>query len=158
LSFSSDDPLLVNQLPLSIDFPKEQDKFREIITELYKRIANSVNTKEGGLYSLQELYNFNQFFKPNNPNQFRNVYRKVFDLIAINGGPIAGGATVTAPHNIKGLMSATNIYASCTSSTPTYFTVVYPDAYLDSVNLNFTNPLGSTTLTNVYFVAEYLKT
>lgn len=151
-------PTLVNQLPLSIDFPRDQDKFLEVITLIYKRIANSVNTRTGGLHSLQELYNSNQFFINGNPNNFRNVYRKVFDVVNLNGGNIAGGAAVSFPHNIVGLKFATLIYASCTSVTSQFFTVVYPNATMDATNINFINPLGGTALSSVFFIAEYLKT
>lgn len=156
MSFSNNNPLLVNQLPLSVDFPKEQTKFLEILTELYKRIAQTVNTKEGGLYSLQEQFNSQQYFTSGNPQTFRNVYRKTFDVVNLNGGNIAAGATVSFPHNIAGIQSATLIYATCTSTTPQYFTVVYPNATMDATNINFTNPTA-TPLTSVYFVAEYLK-
>lgn len=158
MSFTSNQPLLVNQLPLSVDFPKDQDKFLEVITEIYKRIANSVNTKEGGLYSLQELFNSIQYFTPNNPNNFRNAYRKTFDVVALNGTPIPPAGVVTFPHQIMGIKSATHIYASCTSTDPQYFTVVYPYVILDNDNFIFTNPLPSTSLTTVYLIAEYLKT
>lgn len=158
MSFNSNQPQQTNQLPLSIDFPEDWDKFLETITLLYKRIANSVNSKEGGLYSLQELSNFNQYFIPKNANNFRNVYRKTFDVVGLNGAPIPGGATITFPHNIQGLKEATHIYASCTSVTPTFFTVVYPNAFLDATNLTFTNPLSSISLSQVFFIAEYLKT
>lgn len=157
MSFSSDNASLINQLPLSIDFPKEDDKFFEVLTNTYKRIANATNTKTAGLYILQELINSNQFYSRQTTQQFRNVYRSTFDVVALNGGPIPGGATVAFPHNINSLKETALIYASCTSATPTYFTVVYPDAYLDATNLNFTNPLAGTALTAVTLVAEYLK-
>lgn len=155
MSFSSDQPLLVNQLPLSVDFPKDDQKFLEILTETYKRIANCANSKTGGLYSIQELFNSEQFFTAT-PNQFRNVYRKTFDLVALNGGNIAAGATVAFAHNITGLKYATLIYASCTSAAQ-FFTVVYPDAFMDPVNINFTNP-SANAVTAAFFIAEYLKT
>lgn len=158
MSFSSDNALIINQLPISIDFPEDQKKFLEVLTELYKRIANCVNTKEGGLFTVQETFNSQQFFTVENPQQFKNVYRKCFDLVYLNGGvDIAPGQTVAFPHDIGGLLKATLIYASCTSVTPTFFTVVYPDATLDAVNLNFTNPLAGTALSDVVFVAEYTK-
>src|ERR1700677_1234479 len=115
MSFSSDPALLVNQLPLSITFPRDQDKFLEILTELYKRIANAVNTKEGGLFIPVELFNFQQFFT-SPTGELRNVYRKAFDLVFLNGGPIPAGGTVVFPHNITGIKYATLIYASCTST------------------------------------------
>lgn len=157
MSFSSDPSLQVNQLPISIEFPKEQERFYEILTLWAKRVTNSVNSKEGGLFSLEELFNFKQFFIPNNPNNFRNDYRKTFDITGLNGGPIAGGATVSFPHNITGLNQSTMVYAGCSSATPTYFSVMYPYIYLDGVNINFTNPLPATALNTVIGVAEYLK-
>lgn len=157
MSFNSDPALLGNQLPLSIDFPREQDKFLETLTSTYKRIANAVNTKEGGLYTLQELFNSQQYFIIDAPNTFRNVYRKVFDVVYLNSGNVAGGATVTFPHNISGLKYATRVYASCTSTTPEFFSVVYPNVKLTDTNLVFTNPLAGTALTSIFVIAEYLK-
>lgn len=159
MTFSSDNALQINQLPLSVDFPKEQDKFLEVLTSLYKRIANSVNNKEGGLYNLQELYNSQLFFTPNNTQSFRNVYRTVFDLVGLNGENIPGSATVTFPYNIVGAKYSANIYVSCTTTTGILFTVMgYPAAYLDTMKMtiNFTNP-SSSALVACYFIAEYLK-
>lgn len=155
MSFSSDQPLLVNQLPLSVDFPKDDEKFLEILTETYKRIANCANSKTGGLYSKQEQFNSEQFFTAT-PNRFRNVYRKTFDLVELNGGNIAPAATVAFAHNITGLLYATLIYVSCTTASE-FFTVVFPDAYMDPTNINFTNP-SANAVTNAFFIAEYLKT
>jgi hypothetical protein len=157
MSFSSDQAILINQLPISAEFDKDQEKFLEQLGSLYKRIAQSVNNKEGGLYSLQELYNSQLFFMTGNPQQFRNVYRKVFDVVDLNGGNIPAAGAVSFPHNINGILYATNIYASCTSTTNEFFTVVYDDATMDAANLYFTNPLPATPLKSVLFVAEYLK-
>lgn len=157
MTFSSDPALQVNQLPISIEFPKEQERFYEILTLWAKRVTNAVNSKEGGLYTLEELFDFKQFFTAGNPNVFRNNYRKTFDLTGLNGGNIPGGATVSFPHNITGLTQVTMVYAGCTSVTPIYFSVMYPNVYLDAVNINFTNPLPAIALSTVIAVAEYLK-
>ena len=152
MTFTNDPALLVNQLPISLEFPKDFEKFLEIWTLLYKRIANATNTKEGALYTLQELINFQQYFSPGNPQVFRNVYRKTFSI-----GPVAPSATVVVPHGIVGILESAGIYAHCTSNVPEFFTVVYPDIKLDTVNITFTNPT-TDTLDPVYVVAEYLKT
>ena len=157
MSFSSDQPLVSNQLPNSISLPEVNDKaFIEMLSNHLRRISDVVNTKEGSLYLLNEIATFQQFFTANNPQQNRNSYRKVFDLVQLNGGVIGAGATVVFPHNITGLFNTGLIYASCTSSTSIFFTVVYPDVFLDAVNVNFTHPLG-VTLTQAIVVAEYLK-
>lgn len=158
MSFNSDPALQSNQLPISIDFPQTDKKeFLDTLTLIYKRIANSVNTKEGAFYLLDELATFKQYFTLNNPQVNRNVYRKTFDLVSLNGGlPIAPAAVVSQPHNIVGLSSAALVYAGCTSNDPFYFTVVYPDIYLDATDIVFTNNSGNT-ITACYGVAEYLK-
>lgn len=157
MSFSSDNPLLSNQLEISIDFPPVEDKdFLNMLSLTYKRVADSMNTKEGALYLLQELATFKQYFTQGNPQINRNVYRKTFDLVNLNGGNIAGGATVNFPHGITGLSSAALIYAGCTSVDPKYFSVMYPNIYLDATNIWFVNPLG-TVVTQCYAVCEYLK-
>lgn len=168
MSFSSDPALLVNQLPLSIDFPKEQDKFLETITLIYKRIAQSVNNKEGGLFTLQELYDSQLYFTPGNPQTFRNVYRKVFDMVNLNGGPIGAGVTASFPHNIAGLFAPTHIYGGATNSdVPVKFIPLpYVSAttvtdqvqiYLTATNVVLVNGATQTVLTQAYIVAEYLK-
>lgn len=169
LSFSSDQAILVNQLPLSVDFPRDQEKFLEALTLLYKRIANSVNTKEGGLFSLQELFDSQQYFIPAQPNTFRNVYRKVFDMVSLNGAPIAAGATATFAHNIAGIVTCTHIYGGATNSdNPKKFLPLnYVSAtlitdqiqiYLDPTNVTLINGSTQTALTQAYIVAEYVKT
>jgi hypothetical protein len=169
MSFSSDQATLVNQLPISVDFPREQEKFLEALTLLYKRIANCVNTKEGGLFSIQELFNSQQYFTPGIPNIFRNVYRTTFDMIALNGGPIAPGATVSQPHNIVGITAPTHIYGGAVNSdSPVKFLPLnYVSAttltdqiqiYLDPTNVILINGSTQSTLTSATIVAEYLKT
>lgn len=156
MGFSSDKSLQSNQLPISVEFPLEPDQLRNTLDISYKRIVSSVNTKEGALYTLDEQANFKKVYDINDTQNFRSGYRKVFDLVDLNGGNIGAGATVAFPHNITGLFNTIIIYASCTSVTPIYFTVVYPNVYLDAVNVNFTNPLG-VALTQAMVVAEYLK-
>lgn len=157
-SSTSDIALRVNQLPVTIEIPKDQKEFYDFLYLHFKRISNSVNTRTGGLYSLNEQYNSNQYYTPNNPNIFRNVYRKTLDLVQLNAGNIGAGATVVFPHGITGLVNSALIYASCTSIDvpPKFFTVVYPNVFLDIVNVHFTNPLA-TVLSQCVVIAEYLK-
>ena len=160
MSFSNDPSLLVNQLPTTFELPREPERLHETLDLWIKRISNSVNSKEGGLFSLQEFFDFKQFFTAGNPNVFRNDYRKTFDITGLNGGNIAGGATVNFPHGIVGMTQGTLIYASCTTTTGVTFTVTYPYFTVDIAtggNINFTNPLPATALSTVIGVAEYLK-
>ncbi len=159
MAFSSDQPLLSNQLSLSIDYPKpEEPDFLGTISLDRKRIVDAINTKEGALYLLQEIANFKQIFTPNKPFTNRNSYRFTYDVVQLNGGNIPAGASRSFPHGITSLRDAVLIYASCTSVTGLRFTVTYPYATLDIGNINFTNPLPADALSQVMFVAEYTKT
>jgi hypothetical protein len=151
---------VVNQLQESIEFSSDPRQNQEALSLMYKRTANAVNTKTGGLFSLTEQVNFEQFSvdQPTNATQtFANVYRKTFNLVALNGGNIGSSATVTFAHGITGIVRSTLIYCSCTSTTPQYFTSVYPNAYMTATNVVFVNPVA-TPLTSCLFVAEYTKT
>jgi hypothetical protein len=156
MGYSSDQPLVTNQLAISVDFPKDTELLVTEITDTYKKIANVVNTKVGGLFNPSEVATYKLLASATPEQQNRNVYRKLFDLVDLNAGNIGAGATVAFPHNINGLVNTMVIYASCTSTDPIYFTVVYPDVYLDATNVNFTNPLG-VALTQAIVIAEYVK-
>lgn len=158
---SSDAALVVNQLPVSFEMPPNPDLV-QIISLLYKRIARAVNSKEGALYDVVERGNFKQFFTPGSPFQYRNSYRKVFDLVALNGGNIGPGATVNFPHNITFtptvFLFTDILYCSCRSTAVgrEYFTVTYPNAYATNTDVFFTNPSASA-VDQAYLVFDYLK-
>lgn len=159
MSFSSDQPIQSNQLPISIEFPETDDPdFNEVLSLTYKRIADNSNTKEGALYTLSEVANFRKFYMSNDTQNTRNSYRKVFDLVKQSGGVIAPGAFPPFAHGITGIKQTDLIYASCTTNeaTPRFFTLVYPNVYLDTTNVYFTNPLG-VSLSQAIVVANYLK-
>lgn len=162
---SSDQPLVANQLPISVEFPRDQQDFINTVSLLYKRIANSVNTKEGALYLPQELATFQQYFTPNDPQTLRNTYRKTFDMVSLNGGNIAAGATVSFAHNISSLVACTRIYGTATTSNAPVRYVPLPyvsqvaaediQIYLTPTNVVLVN--GNSILTQAYITAEYLK-
>ncbi len=176
MSFSSDVPLQSNQLPISIEFPKVNKEFDDILSLTYKRVADAVNKKEGSLYLLQELANFEQYFKYSSgttpdPNSTRSGYRVTFDLIKLNGGaPIGAGTTnlvltaTTTPPLINGILNPVHGFGGATISGPIYLFINDPDLYVRFDNTNpaaqvvsVVNNTGSN-VTQAYWVMEYLKT
>ena len=157
MTINSNPALQVNQIPVSLDLPRDYESAKEILSLLLKRLEDAMNKKEGSLYYLEEMGNFQSYFFPDAPYQFRDVYRYVFDLVSLNGGNIAGGTSVKFAHGIVGITNGTLIYASCTATDSTTFTVTYPNAYMDNTYIYFTNPLADTALTACYFVAQYCK-
>lgn len=168
MTFSSDQPLLVNQLPQTIDLPEEPELLRQLLANHLRDISNSVNSKEGGLYSLLEQYCSNQYFILTNPQLFRNVYRKTFDMVDLNGGPIVAGATASFAHNITGVVAATRIFGTATNSDvpPKFIPLPYASAtlvtdqvqvYMTSTNVVIINGSTQTDLTQCYVTLEYVK-
>lgn len=144
-------------LPTTTVLPQDFNELLIRLTKQYTDTANFLNIREIAIYETTEILTGEQWTNPGQPTNRRQAFRMTFNVTSLNGGNIVGGATVTFAHNIKGLKFATNIYASCTSSTPEFFNVVYPNAKLNSTSLVFTNPLAGTALTQVFLIAEYLK-
>lgn len=158
MSFSNDQPILINQLPITVNLPKvrEGELFQIQLENLLRDISNNVNGKEGGLFSLQELYNSQQYYIQGNPQRFRNVYRKVMDFVEENGGNIGASASVSFAHGISSVQESAGIYANCTATDGRRYTVVYPDVYIDSTTAYFTNPY-TVALSQVDVVIQILK-
>lgn len=162
MGFSSDPSLLANQLPISVEFPKDFDRFLPILDLLYKRIANSVNTKEGGLYSKTEVAAFMQYYT-SNPNEFRPVYRKVIDFGALpNAGvkQVAHGLAVTNTYRwVRIYGAATDPVAltgiSLDRSSPTLNENIKVD--VDATNVTITTAINYSAYTSSQVVLEYTK-
>jgi hypothetical protein len=173
MSFSNDPAQLSNQLPLSIDFPQDPDELQRILSSSYKQTVDSLNSKEGALYLLQEINSFAQFFPSSvdaNSSQslvLRPAYRVTFDLVAMNGGPISTGITVIPllPEQfIVGIVEPTSLRGAATISGPEYVSLhgASSDCEFDNTNPNaqtiiVTNNYASEYSTAI-FIFEYLKT
>lgn len=158
MSFSSDNSQIINQSQLTINLPSLSNSklFESVLTDILRSISNSLNSKEGGLYTLEEKGNSEQYYIQGNPQKFRNVYRKVFDFINLNGGNIGSSASINFAHNINSIFQSAGIYANCKSNDGRIFTVVYPDVWADSTNVYFVNPIA-VELTQCDVVLNYLK-
>jgi len=98
MSASSNDPSLQDQLPLTIDYPEEDEAFKNKLYDVNQRVAAAVNNKVGGLYVPQEKITGAQYYLLANPQKFRQVYR-----MTINFGQLPDGINPrTEPHNIPG--------------------------------------------------------
>ena len=158
MSFSSDQPQVINQLPQTVNLPdmKDQALFKDEIEELFKNIADTVNGKTGGLYSLQERGSSVQYYSKTNENVLRDVYRKTFDLAQLNGGSILASQTIQFQHEFTNLHESAGIYAHCTSVDGIFFTTTFPNIRLNRTSIVFTNPY-TQALTQCDVVANILK-
>ena len=184
MSFSSDQPLMANQLPISLELPTEDAKMlSDALSLLLKRFVDSINTKEGALYMLQELSTFQLWFTPTdaasiptypgNIASFRNGYRSVFDMTATAaGGPIPAGATRSVAHNldVSVITATTRIYGGFKQDQaapgPYFGPIPYAstvainqniEVYMDATNVNVIVGAGQFQLDQCYIVWEYIK-
>jgi len=158
MAFSSDPAGVSNQIERTVNLPDIDNPvlFKDRLEDMMQKNANTINSKTGGLYNLSEILSFQQVFKTGDPQNFRSGYRKTFDLVNLNGGNIAAGATVNFPHGISSIGDPIMIYATCKATDGRRFTVVYPNVYLTTTDIFFTNP-AANPVSSVIAVAEYTK-
>lgn len=171
MTFSSDPALNTNQLPISLDVNPDEKDFNSILLLYLRRIANAVNTKENGLFLLQETAPFEQWFQTANPQQNRNAYRITADLVALNGGNIGAGATSlvlvgptpgpqTQPPAIIGYMFPVQGFGGAVDTGGLSYFLNDPQVYVryqaSTNTIIITNNSGND-LTWCVWVQEYLK-
>lgn len=165
MTFSSDPSLNTNQLPISLDVRPDEPEYQSILLLYLRRIANAVNTKESGLFLLQETANFEQWFGTT-PQQNRNAYRLTVDLVALNAGNIPNGTTTltlstsTQPPAPVGYLYPVHGFGGALDTGGNSYFPSDPNvtvSYKSSTNtFTIINNTGNA-LTQFYFVLEYLK-
>lgn len=166
MTFSSDNPLNTNQLPISLDVNPDDKDFGSTLILYLRRIANSVNTKESGLFLLQETAPFEQWFQTGNPQQNRNAYRITADLVALNAGNIPVGTTnivlttITQPQAITGYLFPVQGFGGALDTTGLSYFLNDPDIFVrynNSTNTIIIQNNSGNDLTWCVWVMEYLK-
>ncbi len=166
MTFSSDNALNTNQLPVSLDVNPQENGFQDILLLYLRRVANAVNTKESGLFLLQENAAFEQWYQTANPQQNRNAYRITVDLVLLNGGNIPAGATSlvlstsTQPMKINGYLYPVQGFGGAVDTGGLSYFLNDPSIYVryqNSTNTIIIQNNSGNALTWCVFVMEYLK-
>jgi len=166
MTFSSDPSLNTNQLPISLDVNPEDEEFQNILLLYLRRVANAVNTKESGLFLLQENANFEQWYQNGNPQQNRNAYRTTADLVSLNGGNIPTGSTSlvlstsTQPMKINGYLYPVQGFGGAIDTAGVSYFLNDPSIYVrynNSTNTIIIQNNSGNALTWCVWVMEYLK-
>ncbi len=105
---SSDNTLVANQVSDS-DFPDNWEEFQEMFSREYPKLIDAINSKEGALYLPQELATFQRYFDEADPQNTKNVYRKVIIF-----GALPNTAAKRVQHNISvtSIVRMTRIYGT----------------------------------------------
>lgn len=163
---SSNLSLNTNQLPISLDVNPNEKDFQSILLLYMRRVASAVNSKESGLFFLQETATFEQWYQIGNPQQNRNGYRITVDLVDLNAGNIPTGATslvlssTTQPMNINGYMFPVQGFGGAVDTTGLSYFLNDPDVYVryqNSTNTIVIQNNSGNALTWMVYVFEYLK-
>jgi hypothetical protein len=145
--------------------------FKELLIRLYQNVANItqvINTKDVGIYDQREFV-CGQLYFPNTdpiagqPNEYRQVYRKVIDF-----GALPNAVPKAVAHNITNLtgFSVTRIYGASTDPThKMYIPLPFISCKLGTIALWSTSTdiiidccgFDGTDYTTTYVVIEYLK-
>jgi hypothetical protein len=166
MTFSSDPSLNTNQLPISLDVNPEDKDFDSILLLYLRRVANAINTKESGLFLLQENAPFEQWYQIGNPQQNRSAYRITVDLVLLNGGNIPTGSTSlalttsTQPMMINGYLYPVQGFGGAKDTTGLSYFLNDPQIYVrynSSTNTIIIQNNSGNALTWCVFVLEYLK-
>lgn len=153
-------------LPPEFDLPVELERFQDFISKRERLTASILNIKTNGNFNLVELLTAEQWFSvQTNPQKARYSFRKVFDMVALNGGNIGAGATATFAHGITGITIPSRIFGTATTTAPRYLPLPYASAtanlnieiYADATNVTVINGAGQPALTQCYITLEYLK-
>lgn len=163
MSVSSDQPLLANQLPISLEIPLPTDaEFVPVLSLLLKKMIDTVNTKEGSLYLPQEIANFMKLYgSSTDPQTFRNGYRKLFII-----GAIAAGATSTTAHGITSLTQIIHRSGEAITAVPDFRSIPYASATLvtdqiqltiDGTNIVIVNGATAPNITSAVVWFDYVK-
>lgn len=177
MSFTTDQPTLSNQVPVSLDVNSEEKDFHSTLLLYLRRIANAVNSKEQALYPLQETGDFKLWFNNSTPlviQNNRNGYRLTVDMVALNllinsiatipAGTTTLQLTTTAPRTqpqpIVGYLYPTRGFGGALDSTGVSYFPSDPNievTFMGSTNtFTIINNTGND-LVQFYWVLEYLK-
>jgi hypothetical protein len=166
MTLSSNQSLNTNQLPISLDVNPEDADFQNILLLYLRRVANAMNTKESGLFLLQENASFEQWYQTANPQQNRNGYRITADLVLLNGGDIPTGSTsivlssTTQPMIITGYLYPVQGFGGAVDTGGLSYFLNDPSIYIryqSSTNTIIIQNNSGNALTWCVWVMEYLK-
>ena len=177
MTFSSDPALNTNQLPISLDVNPDEENYDEILLLYLRRVANAVNSKESGLFLLQENAPFEQWFSEVTQDSvtqqyLRNAYRLTIDLVALNlainaSATIPNGTTnnltlssTTIPMAVSGYLYPVQGFGGAVDTSGISYFLNDPAVYVrykaSTNTFTIVNSTGNS-LTWCVYVIEYLK-
>ena len=159
---------ITSYVPSDIILPEDPQELVRVLTDTLKTIIDALNDKDIGHYNTTvRSINGQKFFTPNDPQRFRNVFRKVIDLgglndfTAVNPQNVAHGITITADLEIV------RLYGACTDPSTGYIPLPYVDMTgggnniqlsMDNTNIILRSNFDYSGFTAGYAIVEWVET
>lgn len=150
-------------LPNNIILAEDPKSAREQLIDYIQKVSDITNKKEIASYLLNEQQNGQFFFKADDPQSFRYVFRKVFNVTTT----IVAGATQTFNHEISQITAFTRFYGTAiVDDTNLYRPIPYVDAAggtagielnASATQINIINGATAPDILSAIIVVETLK-
>ena len=159
---------LTSYIPTDIILPEDPEELRRVLDDILRKIIGATNDKDIGYYNTIRNVNGQKWFTANNPQVFKNVFRKVVDLgglndfTAINPQNTAHGIVVPAAN-----FEITRLYGVATDPNTLYIPLPYIDMAgggnhiqlsMDNTNIILTSNIDYSMFTAAYVVVEWVET
>jgi hypothetical protein len=152
---SFDSQIYESFIPVYEAIPEKWEEAREILVEVIKQITNSSNIREIGWYLDTQLLTGKSFIPSvlsnTNPDEFRQIFRKVVII-----GAVASGVMKSVAHGIIFDINFTliQLWASATDSMGfNAVTITGNNVTMNAMNINVTSPISAD---RCFAVIEYL--
>jgi hypothetical protein len=146
-------------IPTSTYLPQDPEQFRIKFSELYRQLGYAVNIREIAIYDPVEFLTGQQWFDPNNNQNKRQTFRKVFPIT---------DASLIFNHNISNITNITHYYGTgFDSGTGLHYPIPYVDvtnvANQISISVSATQIIitkgafAPPAITSGFLILEYLN-
>ena len=156
---------ITSYIPEDISVPEDSVEASRVLTSSLKQIISALNDKDIGHYNVVEGVNGQKFFTPNDPQRFKNVYRKVIDLGGLNDFTAVNPQNTAHNIQITAGMVIVRLYGVATDPSTTYIPLPYMDMTgggnniqlsMDATNIVLRSNFDYSGFTTAYAVIEYI--
>lgn len=158
---------LTSYLPTDFILPEDPKQSRMVLIDTLRKIIDAVNDKEIAHFNTVEGLNGQKWFDANNPQKFKNAFRKVVDFGALPNAAaksVAHGITTNINTRFTMISACSTDPAAATTNRAIPIPYVDPNAlangieiYVDATNVVITTAADYSAFLTTFVVLEYLQ-
>lgn len=158
---------ITSYVPTDVILPEDLQELRKSLDDILRRLISATNDKDIGYYNVVTTVNGQKWADPTDPQIFKNVFRKIVyigalnDFTAVNPQNTAHGITITATHVV------TRLYGAATDPSTLFIPLPYIDMTgggnhiqlsMDATNIILRSNFDYSGFTQAYVVVEWIET